>query len=88
MLALFEEGAGGEAGWLLKTFGKIMNWGRWSEIVEVKLPVIAYVEIILENILSISVLEWEVSRAGCKIYGTKELEARESINLLVGLWLL
>ena len=52
---------------------------------EVKLPVIAYVEIILENILSISVLEWEVSRAGCKIYGTKELEARESINSLVGL---
>ena len=42
----------------------------------------------LENILSISVLsvlEWEVSRGGCKIYVTKELEARESRNSLVGL---
>ena len=37
---------------------------------------------------SISVLEWEVSQVGCKIYGTKELEARESRNSLVGLWLL
>ena len=80
MLALFEGG-------LLKTFGTIMNWGRWSEIVEVKLPEIASGEIILENILSISVLEWEVSRVDCKIYGTKELEARESRNS-VGLWLL
>ena len=73
-------------GGLLKIFGTIMNWGRWSEIVEVKLPEIASGEIILENILSISVLEWEVSRVGCKIYGTKELEARESRNSLVGLW--
>ena len=71
-------------GGLLKIFGTIMNWGRWSEIVEVKLPEIASGEIILENILSISVLEWEVSRVGCKIYGTKELEARESRNSLVG----
>ena len=79
MLALFEGG-------LLKTFGTIMNWGRWSEIVEVKLPEIASREI-LENILSISVLEWEVSRVGCKICRTKELEGRESRNSLVG-WLL
>ena len=63
-----------------------MNWGRWSETDEVKLPEIASEEIILENILSISVLEWEVSRVGCKICGTKELEARESRNSLVGLW--
>ena len=52
-----------------------MNWGRWSEIVEVKLPEIASEEIIFENMLSISVLETGVNRVGCKIYGTKELEA-------------
>ena len=46
---------------------------------------IASGEIILENILSISALEWEVSRVGCKIYGIKESEARESRNSLVGL---
>ena len=63
-----------------------MNWGRWSEIVEVKLPETACGEITLENILSISVLEWEVSQVGCKIYGTKELEARQSRNSLVRLW--
>ena len=39
----------------------------------------------LENILSVSVLEWEVSRVGCIIYGMKELEARESRNSLIGL---
>ena len=63
-----------------------MNWGRWSEIVEVKLPETAFGEITLENILSISVLEWEVSQVGCKIFGTKELEARQSRNSLVRLW--
>ena len=50
-----------------------------------KLSEIASDEIILENILSISILEWEFSRVGCKIYGTKELAARESRNSLVGL---
>ena len=80
ILALFEGG-------LQKTFGSIINWGRWSEIFEVKLPEIASGEIALVNILSISVLEWEVSRAGCKTCRTKELEARESRNSLVG-WLL
>ena len=30
-----------------------------------------------------SVLEWEVNRVGCKIYGKKELQARESRNSLV-----
>ena len=74
-------------GGLQKTFGTIINWGRWSEIVKVKLPENASREITLENVFSISVLEWEVSQFGCKTYGTKEFEARESTNLLVGLWL-
>ena len=43
-------------------------------------------ETTLENILSMSVLEWLVSLAGCKIYGINEFEARESKNLSVGLW--
>ena len=42
-------------------------------------------ENILENTLSMSVLEWEFRRNGCNIYGTKELESRESRNSLVGL---
>ena len=37
---------------------------------------------IRENILPMSVLEWEVNRVGCKIYGKKELQARESRNSL------
>ena len=52
---------------------------------QINLSKIASGDIILENILSVSVLEWEVSRVGCKMYGTKEFEARETRNLLVGL---
>ena len=81
-------GGGVLGGGLLKTFETIMNWGRWSEIVEVRLPEIASGEIIFEKILSIIVLMCEVSRAGCKIYGTKELEPQKSRNSIVGLWLL
>ena len=51
----------------------------------VKLPQIASGEITLRNKLSMSVLEWEVSPVCCKIHVTKELEARESRDLLVGL---
>ena len=38
-------------------FGIIMNWGRWSEIVAVKLPDVMSGSIKFENILSIRVLE-------------------------------
>ena len=54
-------------------------------MVDVKLPKIASGEIMLENILSMCVLEWEVSPVSCKIYGTKEFEAKDSRNSLVGL---
>ena len=57
-------------------------------MVDVKLPKIASGEIMLENILSMCVLEWEVSPVRCKIYGTKEFEVKDSRNSLVGLWLL
>ena len=53
---------------------------------EVKLPEFASGENVLDNILSISVLEGQVSRVGCKIYRKKELEARGSRNSLVGLY--
>ena len=66
ILPLFEGG-------LQKRFGTILNWRRWSENVEVKLPEISSGEIISENISSLSDLEWEVSQVGCKIYGVKEL---------------
>ena len=52
---------------------------------EVKLPGTASGEIILEKMLSMNVLEWEVSRVVLKKYGTKELEARKPRNSLVGL---
>ena len=38
----------------------IVNWGRWLEMVVVKLPVIMAGLITFENILSIRVLEWLV----------------------------
>ena len=44
-----------------------------------------YISEYIANILSMSILEWEVNLVGCKIYGRKELEARESRNSLVGL---
>ena len=40
--------------------GIIENWGRWSEMVVVKLPDIMSGSITFENILSIRVLEWLV----------------------------
>ena len=59
-------------------FGIIANWGRWSEMVAVKLPDIMSGSITFEKILSIRVLEWLVILVGCK--GTNESEARESKN--------
>ena len=61
------------------------NWGRWTEMVAVKLADIMSGSITFENILSIRVLEWLVILVGCKIKGINELEARESKNSLVSL---
>ena len=55
-----------------------------SEFVVVKLPEIASGDIILENILSISVLEWQVLAVCWRMDDKKE--AREWNNLLAGLW--
>ena len=41
-------------------------------------------EIKLENILSMRVFKYVVILVGCKIYGTKELEANESKKSFVG----
>ena len=70
---------------LLSILGIIENWGRWSEMVAVKLPDIMSGSIIFENILSIRVLEWLVILVGCKMKGINELEAKESKNSFV--WL-
>ena len=48
------------------------------------LPDIISGEILLENILSMRVFEWLVILVGCKIYGTKELQANESKKSLSG----
>ena len=50
MLDLFDVG-------FANTFGAIRNWGRWSDIVAVR----------LQNILSIRVLVWPVSQVGWNI---------------------
>ena len=60
--------------------------GRWSNIEAVMLPDTAWWEIILENILSMRLLEWLVNLVGCKIYSINEFEAKESKNILVGWW--
>ena len=60
---------------LPKILGIIANWGRWSEIVPVKLP-----DIMSGSVTSITVIEWLVILVGCKIKGINELEGRESKN--------
>ena len=47
--------------------GTIRNWGRWSEIVAVRLPDIESDKVIFVNMLSISVFEWLVILVGCKM---------------------
>ena len=53
------------------------NWCRWSYMIAVMIPDIASHESTFEKILSMSVLEWLVSLAGCKIFAMIECEARE-----------
>ena len=65
------------SGILPSIWGIIENWGRWSEIVAVKLPDIMSGSIAFENMLCIRALEWFVILVGCKIKGINELEARE-----------
>ena len=62
------------------------NWGRLLDIVAVIFPEITWWEILLENILSITLFEWLVILVGCNIYDIKEFEARESKNSFVGWW--
>ena len=58
----------------------IANWGRWPEMVAVKLSNLVSGSISIENILTIRVLEWLVILVGCKIKGISEFEARESAH--------
>ena len=43
-------------------------WGRWSCIVEVRLPHTASFETLLESILSTMAYEWPVALVGSRIY--------------------
>ena len=61
----------------------IANWGRWSEMVAVKLPDIMSGSVTFENILSKKVLEWLVILVACKIKCINESEARKSKNSFV-----
>ena len=49
-------------------------------MIAVMISDIASHESTFEKILSMSLLEWLVSLAGCKIYGMIEFEAREPRN--------
>ena len=58
--------------------GTIENWGKWSEMVAIKLPDVMPWSITFENVLSMQVLEWLVILIiGCKVKGKNELGARE-----------
>ena len=57
------------------------NWGRWSEIVAVKLPDIISGIITFENILSIKVLKWLVILVGCKLKGINRGKWVKKIHL-------
>ena len=56
-------------GEILKISGAMRNWGRWSDIVDVRLPDIISVEIMFEKILSIIVFASEVTYVGRIVYG-------------------
>ena len=71
-------------GEFLEISGAIRNWGRWSDIVAVRLPDIISVEIMSEKILSIIVFELDVTLVGWIMYGRNIDEAWESKNSLVG----
>ena len=71
-------------GEILKISGAMRNWGRWSDIVAVRLPDIISVEIMFEKILSIIVFASEVTYVGRIVYGKIIDEARVSKNSLVG----
>ena len=64
----------------------ITNCGRWSKTVTVRLTEIESGPRILENMLSISVLELHVTLVGCIMCGKNIWEERESRNSLVGAW--
>ena len=56
-------------GEILKISGAMRNWGRWSDIVAVRLPDIISVKIMFEKILSIIVFASEVTYVGRIVYG-------------------
>ena len=58
--------------------GIIANWGRWSEMVAVKLLNIMSGATTFENILSMRVLEWLVVLVVHEIKGLNEWEAWKS----------
>ena len=58
--------------------GTIRNWERCSETVAARLPHNKSGKITFVNMLWISVFEWLVILAGCKINGKKDFDARES----------
>ena len=53
---------------------------RWSDIVDVKFPQIAFFDIWVENVLSIRVLEWTVTILGWRIWGNIILQEKEWKN--------
>ena len=71
-----------DGGALLKSPGKIRNWGRWSDTVDVRLQEIDFVVWVrLQNLLSIRVDKEEIL-VGKFIWGDRKLEDTVSRKLL------
>ena len=74
-------------GGLKKRFGKIINCGKLSNIIGVKLPDMIFSINVFEKRLSINVLIEFPILVGCVIWGRNKCEDKESRNLFVEWWL-
>lgn len=63
--------------------GTMRNWGKWSEIDDVRLSVIIVGDIAFEKIFSVRVLELPVTLVGWNIWGRNKWKDRESRNSFV-----
>ena len=71
-----------DGGALLKSPGKIRNWGRWSDTIDVRLPDTDFVVWVrLQNMLSIRVDEEEIL-VDKIVWGDRKLEDSVSRKLL------
>ena len=73
-------------GGLQEIFGKVINCGKWLDIVAVKLPDMVFFVNVWEKI-SINVLLGSFVLVGCVIWERKHCEDKASKNSFIGWWL-